>query len=108
MGKRSEAQLTIDAWDTFLGMKFNAKNGIGWSFPGNTTDFEIEDAVMEYIKFVRSCVDKVAAMEFSPNFELSPTLSDTKLTYLSEMINHPVKSFHWHDNEETTKFDKEF
>ena len=48
MGKRSEAQLTIDAWDTFLGMKFNAKNGIGWSFPGNTTDFEIEDAVMEY------------------------------------------------------------
>ena len=39
MGKRSEARLTIDAWDTFLGMKFNAKNGIGWSFPGNTTDF---------------------------------------------------------------------
>ena len=65
---------------------------------------------MEYVlkKIVGSCVDKVAAMEFNPNFELSPTLSDTKLTYLSEMINHPVKSFHWHDNEETTKFDKEF
>ena len=65
---------------------------------------------MEYAlkKFVGSCVDKVAAMELSPNFELSPTLSDTELTYLSEMINHPVKSFHWHDNEETTKFYKEF
>ena len=47
-------------------------------------------------------------MEFSPNFELSPTLSDTKLTYLSEMIKHPVKSFQSHDNEESTKFDKEF
>ena len=110
MGKQSEARLTIDGWDKFLGMKFNANNGIGWSFPGNTTDFEIEDAVMEYNfkKIVGLCVDKVAAMEFIPNFELSPTLSDTKLTYLSEMINHPVKSFHWHDNEETTKFDKEF
>jgi len=53
------------------------------------------------------CVDKVAAMEeFNPNFELSLTLSDIELTNLSEMIN--VKSFHWHDNEETTKFDKEF
>ena len=54
------------------------------------------------------CVDKVAAMVFNPNFELSPTLSDTELTYLSEMIKHPVKSFHWHDKEETTKLDKEF
>ena len=47
-------------------------------------------------------------MEFNPNFELSPTLSDTELTYLSEMIKHPVKSFQSHDNEESTKFDKEF
>ena len=29
MGKRSEAWLTIDGCDTFLGMKFNANNGIG-------------------------------------------------------------------------------
>jgi len=49
MGKQSEARLTIDSWDTFLGMKFNANNGIGWSFPGNTTNFGIEDAVMEYV-----------------------------------------------------------
>ena len=65
---------------------------------------------MEYNfkKIVGLCVDKVAAMVFNPNFELSPTLSDTKLTYLSEMIKHPVKSFQSHDNEESTKFDKEF
>ena len=24
------------------------------------------------------------------------------------MIKHPIKSLHWHDNEETRKFDKEF
>jgi len=64
---------------------------------------------MKYVlKNVGLCVDKVAAMEFIPNFELSPTLSDTKLTYISEMIKYPVKSFQWHDNEESTKFDKEF
>ena len=58
MGTRSEARLTIDGWDTFLGMKFNANNGIGWSFPGNTTDFGIEDTVMEYVlkKIVGLCV----------------------------------------------------
>ena len=46
-GKRSEARLTI--WDTFLGLKFNANNGIRCSFPGNNTDFGTEDAVMEYV-----------------------------------------------------------
>ena len=93
MGKRSEARLTIDGWDTFLGMKFNANNGIGWSFLGNTTDFGIEDAVMEYVlkKLMGLCVDKVAAMEFNPIFELYSTLSDTELTYLSQMIKLPVK-----------------
>ena len=61
MGKRSEARLTIDGWDTFLGMKFNASSGIGWSYyPDNTTDFGIEHAVMEYVlkKIVGLCVDK--------------------------------------------------
>ena len=24
------------------------------------------------------------------------------------MIKHPIKSLHWHDNEETTKFDNVF
>ena len=49
MGKRSEARLMIDGWDKSLGMKFNASNGTGWSYPENTTDFGIEDAVMEYV-----------------------------------------------------------
>ena len=48
-GKQNEAWLTIDGWDTFLGMKFNANNGIRCSFPGNNTDFGTEDAVMEYV-----------------------------------------------------------
>ena len=39
----------IDCWDTFFEMKFNSNNGIEWSFPGDTTDFVIEDAVMEYV-----------------------------------------------------------
>ena len=58
---------------------------------------------------VGSCCDKVAAMEFNREFDLSPMLNTTELTYLSKMFHHPaVKSYHWHGNKETLKFEKEY
>ena len=77
-------------------MKFNANNRIGWLFSGNTTDFGIQNKVMEYV-----------LKKFNPYFELSPTLSDAELKYLRERIKYPVKSFHWQYIEETKKFDKD-
>ena len=91
MGKRSESRLTIDGWDTFSNMKFNGGNENGWSFPGHTA-FGIEDAAMLYVlkKVMGCCLDKVAAMEFNPEFELSPKLIAAELIYLIEMVQHPV------------------
>ena len=72
MGKRtSESRLTKDGWDTFMKMKFKGENQNGWSFPGNPEN-DVDDAVMVYVlnTIVGSCCDKVAAMEFNPEFEL--------------------------------------
>ena len=107
MGKRSESRLTKDGWDTFMKMKFKGENQNGWSFPGNPEN-DVEDAVMVYVlnTIVGSCCDKVAAMEFNPEFELSPMLTTTELTYLSKMVHNPVESYHWHGNKETLNFEK--
>ena len=59
---------------------------------------------------VGSCCDKVAAVEFNPEFKLSPMLTTTELTYLCKMVHHhpAVESYHWHGNKETLKFEKEY
>ena len=49
-------------------------------------------------------------MELNPDFELSPMLTTTELTYLSKMVHHhpAVESYHWHGNTETLKFEKDY
>jgi len=71
----------------------------GASFSG-TSENDVEDAVMVYVlnTIVGSFCDKIAAMELNPDFELSPMLTTTELTYLSKMVHHPVESYHWHGN----------
>jgi hypothetical protein len=109
MGKGSESRLPKDGWDTFMKMKFKGENQNGWSFPGNPEN-DVEHALMVYVlnTIVGSCCDKVAAIEFNTEFELSPMLTTTELTYLSKMVHHPLESYHWHGNKETLKFENEY
>jgi hypothetical protein len=54
-------------------MKFNGGNQNGWSFPVHRKS-AIKGAVMMYVPktIVSACCDKVAGMDFNPEFELSP------------------------------------
>ena len=69
---------------------------------------DVEDAVVVYVlnTIVGSCCDKVAAMKFNPEFELSRMLTTTELTYLSKMVHHPVESDHWHGNKKPRNLEK--